>query len=53
VAQDDLRLKPYIGLDWEDISVNSDSEFQYFPEKVTSDENKIKCTQCGYHFKNK
>ena len=54
VAQEDLIIKPYIGLDWEDISVNSDSEFQYCPEKNLSyDKKKIKCMQCGYHFKNK
>lgn len=27
VDQEDLILKPYIGLDWNDIEVNSDSEF--------------------------
>ena len=42
VPQEELELKPYIGLDWQDISVDSDSKYQYGP--VISDEfTKIKC----------
>ena len=50
VAQEDLQLKPYVGLDWEDIHVDSDSEFNNCPEFNTP--MMLKCHECGHKFNN-
>jgi len=39
------ELEQYVGLDWEDIEVNSDSE-------CSAPQNMLKCSECGHHFKN-
>ena len=41
------ELEQYVGLDWQEIEVNSDSEQDYHVSQ-----SKLKCHDCGHHFTN-